>query len=332
MDPGRLGVTLVTSEISALIEYRAFRNTDPPQLAEIWRSHATTRGLMQPMSVTAFDRFVLSKPTFDREGLIVAVDEGKLIGFGHAGFGPNESRDALSTERGVTCLVLVRPDADPAIARALLKRCEAYLRARGAKVLYAGGSYPLSPFYYGMYGGSELSGVLDSDVQAGELFRTAGYQVGQRSVVLHRDLAGFRPVVDRQQIQIRRTTRLETTIDPPATSWWDAVMFEQFDRTRWTVVEREGGPSLASVYVWDLETMAGAWGVHAVGIVDLEVTSDRRRRGLATNLLGEAFRQLHAQGVSLAEVHVPEENVPGRAVFANLGFEQVDGSSLYFKD
>ncbi len=287
---------------------------------------------MQPMSVTALERYVLSKPTFDRDGLIVAVDENKLVGFGHAGFGPNESGDSLQCDRGVISLVMVRLDADPAIAAALLARCEGYLRARGSQTIYGGGCYPLSPFYYGLYGGSELSGILDSDVHAVALFRGAGYQAGKRSLVLHRDLAGFRPVVDRQQIQIRRTTRLETMFDPPAQDWWEAVMFEPFDRTRWSLVEREGDPSLASVYIWNLETMAGAWGVHAVGIVDLEVTSERRRRGLATNLLGEAFRQLHTQGVSLVEVHVPEENEAARAVFANLGFEQIDASTLYFKD
>ncbi len=199
-------------------------------------------------------------------------------------------------------------------------------------MLYGGGSYPLSPFYYGLYGGSELSGVLESDAQSQEVFRAADYRSARRSLVLHRDLAGFRPLVDRQQIQIRRTTRLETMVDPPTRTWWEAVMFEPFDRTRWSLVEREGGPSLASVYVWNLETMAGTWGVHAVGIVDLEVHSDRRRRGLATNLLGEAFRQLQAQGVSLAEVHVPEENEPALAVFRSLGFERVDASTLYCKD
>jgi ribosomal protein S18 acetylase RimI-like enzyme len=322
----------VASEISALIEYRAFRNTDPPQLAEIWRSHASSRGLMQPMSVAALDRYVLSKPTFDNAGLIVAVDGEKLVGFAHAGFGPNEDRSGVSTERGVTSLVLLRPDADPAIAVELLAHCEQYLRERGAKVLYGGGGYPVSPFYYGVYGGSELSGVLDSDVALQQLFTEAGYRPAKRSVVLHRDLTSFRPVVDRQQMQIRRTTRLETMIDPPTHSWWEAMLFEPFDRTRWSLTEREGGPSLASVYVWNLETMIGAWGVHAVGIVDLEVSGERRRRGLATNLLGEAFRQLHAQGVSLAEVHVPEENAPARAIFAHLGFEQVDASTLYLKD
>lgn len=315
-----------------MIEYRAFRNTDLPQLAEIWRSHSTSRGLMQPMSMAALERYVVSKPTFDPPGLVVAADEGKLVGFAHAGFGPGSEGATLSTDSGVTSLVMLRPDADLAIGGRLLERCEQYLRGRGAKTLHGGGRYPLSPFYLGLYGGSEMSGVLESDPAANQIFTAAGYRPAGRSLVLNRDLAGFRPVVDRIQIQIRRTTRLETTVDPPATTWWDAVMFEPFERSRWALVEREGGPPLASVHFWNLETMLGTWGVRAVGIVDLEVSSQRRRRGLATNLLGAAFRQLHAQGVSLAEAHVPAENAPGLAIFHALGFNQVDATTLYCKD
>jgi ribosomal protein S18 acetylase RimI-like enzyme len=315
-----------------LIEYRAFRNTDPPQLAEIWRSQPTGRGLMQPMSVAILEHYVFSKPTFDRRGLIVAVDDGELLGFAHAGFGPNEDGSGLSTERGVTCLVMLRPDAPGEVAAELLARAEAYLTERGAKTLFGGASYPLAPFYYGLYGGSEPSGVLESDPRGHEIFQAAGYRAARRSLVLNRDLAGFRPVVDRQQMQIRRTTRLETAVDPPPESWWEGVMFVPFERTRWALVEREGGPRLASLFCCNLETMIGAWGVRAVGIVDLTVSGERRRRGLATNLLGEVFRHVHTQGYTLAEAHVTEENTAALAVFRNLGFTQVDASTVYCKD
>ncbi len=321
----------MSHEIPTLIEYRTFRNTDPPQLAEVWRSQHASRGLMQPMSVTLLERYVLSKPTFDRAGLIVAVDGSKLLGFAHAGFGPDSRGTSLHREHGVTSLVLTRPDADPQIARELLRRTEEYLRSHGTTTLYGGGGYPMSPFYYGLYGGSEFSGVLDSDTLQRDLFIAAGYQTAARSVVLQRDLSGFRPVVDRQQMQIRRTTRLLTMVDPPSPSWWDAVMFEPFERTRWSLAEREGGPSLASVYVWALETMVETWGVRAAGVVDLVVPDEQRRRGLATNLLGETFRQLQSQGVSLVEVHVPESNTAAQGVFTNLGFQQVDASTLYCK-
>jgi ribosomal protein S18 acetylase RimI-like enzyme len=323
---------LVADECRALIHYRAFRNTDAPQLAEVWRSQTAQRGLMQPMSAAVLERFVFSRPTFDRNGLIVAVDEDKLLGFAHAGFGPSEDQSTLSLEQGVTCLIMVKPGVEPSIAGELLARCEVFLQALGAKTLYGGGSYPLAPFYYGLYGGSEFSGVLDSDTRTQAIFQAHGYRVFKRSLVLHRDLAGFRPVVDRVQMQIRRQTSVEMVVDPPTATWWEACVFEPFDRTRCVLMARDGGPPLAAVNFWSMETMLGAWGVHAVGVAGLEVGPVRRRQGLATYLLGEALRHLHAQGVALAEVHVAQENTAAQALFRNLGFEQVDASVLYRKD
>ncbi len=289
------------------------------------------RSLVQPMSVAALERFVFSKPTFDRYGLIVAVEDGQVQGFAHAGFGPSKDQNTLSTENGVTSLVMLRPEVDPSVARELLARCEAYLAGRGAKVLYGGGNFPLAPFYTGLYGGSEYSGVLDSDPRLQSIFREHGYAEAKRSLVLRRELAGFRPQVDRQQMQIRRQTTFETIIDPRTTTWWEAVLFEPFDRTQCYLQPRDRGGPTASVNFWAMETYLGAWGVHAVGIVGLEVTSQKLRQGLATFLLGEAFRQLNAQGVALAEVQVAQDNEPALRLFRNLGFEQIDQSMLYRK-
>lgn len=71
-----------------MIHFRSFRNTDPPALCEIWRSQPPRRGLVSSLSPMLLDRYVLSKPYFDREGLIVAEDDDRPIGFAHAGFGP----------------------------------------------------------------------------------------------------------------------------------------------------------------------------------------------------------------------------------------------------
>jgi ribosomal protein S18 acetylase RimI-like enzyme len=315
-----------------VIQYRAFRNTDAPGLAEVWRSQSGHGALMQPMSMAVLERYVLAKPTFDRLGMIVAIEGDKVLGFAHAGFGPSEDQSTLSTERGVTCVVLSRPEADSSVSGEMLARCEEYLRARGAKTLYGGGSYPLSPFYYGLYGGSEFSGVMERDAKTRAVFCDHGYREVKRSLVLRRELAAFRPIVDRQLIQIRRHTTLETIVDPPTTTWWEAVTFEPFDRTRYALLPRDGGAPGASVNFWDMETMAGALGVHAVGIVGLEVTGTRRRQGLAKYMLGEAFRQLHAAGVALAEVHVAQENEAALSLFRALGFSEVDASVLYCKD
>jgi GNAT superfamily N-acetyltransferase len=149
--------------------------------------------------------------------------------------------------------------------------------------------------------------------------------------VLQRDLGQFRPVVDRQQMQIRRHASLQTILDPVAANWWEACMLEPLERIRLVLVPRGGGAPLASASFWNMETMVGTWGVRAVGIVGLAVGSDQKRQGYATYLLGDAFRQLHAQGVTLAEVHVSTDNQPAIALFTKLGFQQVDESVHYRK-
>ncbi len=284
------------------------------------------------MSMAVFERYVLSKPIFDRHGLIVAHDAEKVVGFAHAGFGPSDGQNGLSTQRGVTSLVMLRPEVESEVAGELLARSEQYLRSHGATHLYGGGNYPLSPFYYGLYGGSEFSGVLQRDQRMQSLFRDHGYQELHRAAVFHRELCDFRPAIDRQQLKIRRQFTVETIVDPPTTTWWEAVIFEPFERTRCLLTPKDGGPALASVNFWNMETMVGTLGVHAVGIVGLEVAPNQRRQGLAKFLLGEALRQLHSQHVALAEVHVAEENATALTLFRGLGFNQVDSSILYCKE
>ena len=80
-----------------MIHYRPFSNTDPPLLAELWRSCAN-RPLVQPLTAAMLEELVLNKPYFDREGLWLAVEDDKPQGFVHAGFGPSEDESTLSTD------------------------------------------------------------------------------------------------------------------------------------------------------------------------------------------------------------------------------------------
>ena len=77
---------------------------------------------------------VLAKPYFEREGLILALDDGRPIGFVHAGFGPSDDESRLSTELGVTVLLLTINHPEQAtVAGELLARSEDYLHCRGAE-------------------------------------------------------------------------------------------------------------------------------------------------------------------------------------------------------
>lgn len=315
-----------------MLRYQTFRNTDPPALAAIWRSRHGQRGLLQTVSPDLFEQFVFAKLYFDYDGLLLAWDEHSPVGFAHAGFGPDERENRISTEMGVTCLVVVRPEYEEAeVAEGLLERCESYLRRRGAKVLYGGGIRPLNPFYQGLYGGSELPGVLDSDLVACRLYRSRGYREIERTLVFQRDLESFQPPMNRGQIQIRRSMVLGVRVDPPARTWWEACTTGDFDLTRFELHSR-AGKALAHATVRNMEPMDVAGTVRAVGLIDLDVADGHRRQGLAAFLLTEVLRQFARQGVAIVEAQAMQHNVAAVGLYRKLGFRQVDAGIVFRKD
>ncbi|MEX1223321.1 MAG: GNAT family N-acetyltransferase [Pirellulales bacterium] len=308
-----------------MIQYRAFRNSDAPQLAEIWRSGPAYRGLAQPMSVATLETYVFSKPYFHREGLQVAEQEGRLLGFVHTGPGPAADFQGTDPRVGVVSMLLVHDRAQKdEIAAALLSAAEKQLVAAGAEEIYAFGVGKINPFYLGLYGGSASPGLLESGPPWIELFESRGYRPQWSVSVLQRDLAGFRPPVDRTQMQIRRTSMVFPVLDPPPRHWWAACTVGPFDQIRFDLIPRAGGDAIARATFWNMEPLAVSWGVHALGLVDLETTPDLRRHGLATYLIGEALRQLHGEGFTLIEAQIREDDHAAQGLFHKLGFQQVD--------
>lgn len=277
------------------------------------------------MSSVLLERFVFSKPYFDRLGLIVAIDDDGPAGFVHAGFGPTDDSSSLSTHRGVTCMLMVMPRADRAeVAAELLRRSEAYLQEHGVVELFAGGLQRLGPFYLGLYGGSQQPGVLASDAVALQWYRAAGYEEVGRRAILQLRLATFRPIVNRQQMQLRRRYQIQAELDPKPANWWEACTEGQTERTRYVLDDRQAGTSAGAAMLWDMEPLASNWGIHAAGLLSLEISKNRRHQGLATFLLGEAFRHLYSQGTSLIEVHCDAANAAARGLFTKMGFAQIE--------
>ncbi len=315
-----------------MIHFRAFRNTDPPAIAAVWRSRAGQPGLTQPISADLIQQLVLSKMYFDFDGLILAFNDERPVGFAHAGFGPNEARNALDTAMGVTCVVVVHPEHEGGeVAAELLGRCEQYLRGRGAKVLYGGGIEPLNPFYTGLYGGSELPGVLETDRAVCELFLSHGYREIDRTVQFRRGLADFEVPFDRRQMQLRRQMIVEVTADALARDWWEACTMGDFDLTRFEVVPRVGGHAVATATFRAMEPIGSGGVGRRTGLVGLSVDPALRRRGLAVFLLSEAFRQFLRQGITVVEAQTMQHNTPALGVYAKLGFDEVGQGIVYRK-
>lgn len=312
-----------------MIEFRSFRNGDPPRIAEAWRAADLGPSAVQPMTAALLESSVFSKPYFDRDGLVIAVEGERIVGFAHAGFGPNADRTGLDTTTGTTMLVVVVPhEQAAAIGADLLVRSEAYLRQRGARVLRGGGDASMCGFYLGLYGGANIPGILGSSPGMQDVFRRAGYAAAERIAVLRRPLAGFRPPVNRLHLAIRRATTLRAIDEPMHGTWWEAATTAGLSLRRYQLANA-ADELLGAATFWDMQPFSATWGVTAAALLQVEIAGPRRRQGLANYLVAEALHDLAQEGVTLVEAHAAESNAGAVALFEKLGFTRADEGIVF---
>ena len=281
---------------------------------------------MQPISVAVLERHVFSKPYFDRNGLIVAYEESRLIGFIHAGFGPNSDRSDLEMGIGVVCLVMVEQrDDHMEIRRSLIEKAEQYVADRGASEVRAGCIKTSSPFYLGLYGGSDMAGILESDAHNFQVFADMNYQPESRTQLMALQIANYKAPMDRRQIMNKRSYVVDVDYDVRSRSWWEACQFGQTDRIRFDLRRRTGGAPVGEVTLWDMGMLNPTTGGQpALGLIDLEIVGDHRRKGLGMFLVTDAIRQLQTSGVGTVLAQSRDGVDAVGPFFEKLGFETVD--------
>ena len=315
----------------AVIRFRTFRNGDPPGLLRIWNEAFSGRGSVPLRSTSLLEYFLLAKPYFDPDGLLVAEDGGDLVGCGLCGFGPNPAGSALDHDTGVLCLLGVLPShRRRGIGSELLRRCEAYLRGRGAKVLLAGPRPPNNPFTFGIYGGSQSPGFLDSD-GAGPFFERRGYRTAQTTLVLHRHLDRPFNVIDgrfpalRKRFEVRQLQRRGTE------SWYAEGARGPLEIESFQVDERGTGRAAGRALVWEMEPYSQRWNEHPVGLLHVRIEEPFRRQGLARLLLGNVLRYYHDQYFTLVEAQVAQGDAAALGLFRGLGFQQTDTGRVFHR-
>ena len=320
-----------------MITYRPFLNTDIPLITEIWRSHQPVRGLVHAISATVLENHILSKPYFDRQGLILAIDQDQPLGFVHVGFGANQGLDDVNFDTSVISMLMVakagisHAGARDNVAHELLLKAENYAKERGAQTILGGGTFPNNPFYIGLYGGSRIPGILYSDSFTRSVFESHGYEPNWKTGIWQLELAGFRTVVNREQMQIRRQYNIQAQFDPAPDSWWEACTLGHAERMKFELFQKSDGAKAGEVNFWDMQPLASDWGVKAAGMFDIHIEPANRRSGLATFLIGEALRQLKDHGATIAEVQTRMDDAASIGLFEKLGFEQIDQGLMFAK-
>lgn len=314
------------------IRYRTFRNTDPPALVRVWNETFTGRSAVPVRTPAWLEHFIFAKSYFDPAGLIVAEDGGMPIGWALTGFGPDATGQRLDQTTGVLCLLGVSPSHQRGgVASELLRLSEDYVRGKGGTTMLAGPLGPRNPFTFGLYGGADSAGFLQSDTNAGPLLTRAGYTVAHTTLVMQRLLDRPFNIVDARFPGLRRRYEVRPVNNRPPEPWYPLSAHGPLDIHEFIACEKPNGPPIGHVYAWEMETYSYRWNEHAVGVTHIDVAEGHRRQGLARLLLGSVLKHFHDLYFTLVEAHAPADCTAGIALLKGMSFRQVDAGHVYRK-
>jgi ribosomal protein S18 acetylase RimI-like enzyme len=312
-----------------VVEYRTFRNTDPPRLVAVWNETFIQRGSPRLTNNMLIERYVLAKSIFDPKGLFVAESNGACVGWAHAGM----SRNPFNTQPvGVTCLIGVHPTHQrQGIGAELLKRCEQYLREQGAQILTAGAHWPNNPFYMGLYGGCESPGFLVSEPLAEPFFLKNGYRVDCKTLVLQRKLDQPMKMFDPRFVPMRQRYDLQFGSPRRLLSTWHEFVHGYVDPLQFVLNDKQTGTWVARTLVWEMEAFSLAWRRPSVGIFDFEVNPAYRRAAVGRYFLSLIMKYIQEQFFTLVELQLEDTNHMGLQFLRSLDFEHVDTGQVYLR-
>ena len=198
-------------------------------------------------------------------------------------------------------------------------------------MIYAGGQAPkISPFYWGIYGGSECGDAPRrtslSTTAAGVAW--SGYEPVANTVVLQADLAQPEPR-DPKGVVLRRQTRLEVVDDAMTGGWWESAALGPFRPTEYRLLARDGDRELARASTWEMAGFGRVDGRVHLGLYAVEVAAEVRRQGYGRHLVGEVMRKARSQWNEVIDVQTRATNLPALALYESLGFIRVETATLY---
>ncbi len=315
-----------------MLLYRSFRNSDPPRLLELWQTCQLGRGAALGITSDAFEILNFSQSYFEPRHLTIAFDDDKAVGFVHCGFGFDENRSELSGELGVICAVVVHPDyRRRGIGRQLIAMAEKTLAESGTQVVHAGAAEPRDPYYFGLYGGSQPAGFLESDPSAAPFFQAIGYQPTTRNLVFQRDLNESRDPVNFKLAAVRRKIDIAIDDRPGGENWWWITRKGRLDSLRFFLMPKGGGDPVAQVTAFGLDLYIPTWNERAVGLTDLFVEEQHRGQGYALTLLGEVGKRLRQELITRLEAHAAEDNIAATSLLKAAGYSVVDTGVVFTK-
>ena len=319
------------------IVFRPFLNTDPPLLVQVWNQQPSFRGLATNLNSQLLELHVFSKPYFERDGLLLALQgtgaNQRAVGFIHCSFDVRADLGDLDFETGVISqLRVVDCERRAFVEDQLIQLGLNYLKKRQAVRCYFGGRFPQAPFYLGLYGGSRIPGVMAGDRHVQDALVRNGFEVERTIAILERQLdRTVKAPGGRQQLSVRRNYLVNAISDPIEQSWWECCTLGLSERDRFQVARKKDNHVDGKVSYWDMQPLSSIMPDNYRGLYDLVVNRDGQRQGLATHLVCESLKRLAANGATMVEAQTDLANIAAIRLFEKLEFVMVEQAQSMVK-
>lgn len=314
-------------------EIRDFCNADLPGLARVWSEHWTAAQARPPISSTIIERAILSRAFFARQELLIATIDGNVEAWCHFSR-PGVAGDDWSSTPSSDVAVLSAICFTQAGLRCcddLLAAAEQRIREEDCRTILAGPLRDQQCGYVGLAPIGHGIGIPDQDVRASSLLSRHGFSPAgsfQRMVVT---TAPYRPPVNREMMQFRRTTRAERSSVVPQQGRYASAM-AHLDIEHHQLINHRNGDRLANARLWlsDPESQVMSC---SEAILDLSVTEASSELTPAeTFLVAALIQSMATRCVFRVETSINAEHTQLMEQLVSLNFENTERGQRWRKE
>ncbi len=316
-----------------MIEIRDFCNRDLPGLARVWSEHWSAAQSPPPISSTIIERAILSRAFFSTQELLVATVDGRVEAWCHF-TRPGVEGDEWS---GI-------PDSDVAILSAIcfsqagLKCCDDLLVAAQRRIseeachsIIAGPIRDQQCGYVGLAPIGHGIGIPEEDMRASSLLSRHGFSPSAGYYRMVVTTAPYRPPVNREMMQFRRTTRAERSTVMPMQGRYASAM-AHLDIEHHQLINHRTGERLANARLWlsDPESQVMSC---SEAILDLSVTeSSSELTPAETFLVAALIQSMATRCVFRVETSIDAAHTVLKDQLTTLNFESTARGQRWKKE